>query len=286
VFLVVLLYGGDELGSKHDVGHEHVERLADEIARIIAEEGHDKVVVAALDNTLVVDSEDGLEVGVHLLDAGTIHLDARLADVIDAQRHREDEAALVAGGYVAHTADHLALAGSLVLGHVVVMHAEVWLRHQHLEILADQLARLIAPHLGHGGVHAGDDAAQVSRDDHGAVGHALYHADVELLRGAQRHLAHREADRKDGSVLVLALQQSALVDDLLHAGAVVRLQVGVVLLAIGARNDLLHLVAQQLWQRVAEERAAATIDALHDASTIHRDDGAARQLRILGRRAR
>ena len=110
------------------------------------------------------------------------------------------------------------LAGGQIAAQVVIVLDPVRIRHQNLDVLADQLGGLVAEHSFDGGVDRSDDAGLVDRDQR--VGHVLHdRADVALAlpHGVDRFpvLRHVVDDAvHDGGLAVLVeLDLALFVDD-------------------------------------------------------------------------
>lgn len=129
---------------------------------------------------------------------------------------------------------------------------------------------------------AGQDKARGSASELGRdFGGRRDEADV-VDRGTGRDLSDIELDRKDGAVAAGSISRARAADDLLDAGVLVALDVGGVLLAVGAGNEHVDGGAHQLLSGVAKEAAADFVDVANDTGRVDGDERAACRQFVVG----
>ena len=173
------------------LGHEHLDVLADDLARRVAEQPLRRRV-HRLDHAASVDRDDRVhggfedrpcprlailkladgmaQVGDIAGDAGE-HAAVAKMQFADGKVHGKGAAVLAKADDFAADADDLFLPGGQVIIQVAVVLVAVWLGHEHLDVLAEDLVRRVAEESLRRRVHRLDNAARVDREDgiHGRV---------------------------------------------------------------------------------------------------------------------
>ena len=144
----------EKFGIADDHGQQIVEVVGD-AAGELADGLHllrlDELLLGALALGQIVDDADENRLAVLL----------RLAD---RQVHREGRAVLALADHLAADADDLASAGAVIIVEIAIVLVAIRRRHQHLDVLADDLARPIAEQRLAGRIEHQDTPRGVDQD--------------------------------------------------------------------------------------------------------------------------
>jgi len=205
-------------------------------------------------------------------------------------------------------ADDLRSAAGAEIPQIAVVLAVVRLRHQHLDVAADDLLGGIAEQAFRRRIEAEDRAALVDGDqpvEDGAHHRAQEHLGVLLALAvgdvangpdehaprAVAHLVDAELHREDAAVLAPRRYLAADADHLRDSGLDIAAQVAVVPGVVRLGHQHAHVLPDHLVRLVAEDARRRWIEAVNDAPVVDRhqavDDGVehrAQQLGVVGQR--
>jgi hypothetical protein len=190
----------------------------------------------------------------------------------DRQMQREGRAVAAAPGHFAADADNLLHAGGVVARQVRVVLLAIRRRHQHGDVLSDDIAFRVAEQPLGRGIERLDAAVRVDDDDRvngrlddrppprlaraqpffelDAAAQVVEHA-RELAFAADRHFAHRQVQRTERAVAPTARDLAADADDLGDARRQVARKIAVVILLVRRRHEHAHVAADDFRRGIA-----------------------------------